>query len=201
MLLDHVGAYLFPQVLILRIIGRVAFPIFAYQITIGYRATSSKINYFRNLVTFGIISQVPYHFLQPGRDYVNILFTFALAIALLWSWENKKYYLFLIALPLAYFTESGIYGIGIIFIFYFLREKKQILFFILATVTFYYYIFRRRLYLDRDVLVLLFATISSCLIIKKPIYRIKNIPKWFFYLFYPTHLVAILLIRTFFFSG
>ena len=32
MTLDHVGVYLFPQVLWLRIVGRLAFPIYAFMI-------------------------------------------------------------------------------------------------------------------------------------------------------------------------
>ena len=39
MLLDHVGAELFPEVILLRIIGRLAFPIFSYFIYEGFYYT------------------------------------------------------------------------------------------------------------------------------------------------------------------
>ena len=42
MLIDHIGAYLLPQVRILRIIGRIAFPIFAFMIAEGCRYTKNK---------------------------------------------------------------------------------------------------------------------------------------------------------------
>lgn len=37
MTIDHIGAILFPHILILRIIGRIAFPIFAFMIAEGYK--------------------------------------------------------------------------------------------------------------------------------------------------------------------
>lgn len=43
MTLDHVGAYLLPQVLFLRILGRLSLPIYAYMIAEGCRHTRSDI--------------------------------------------------------------------------------------------------------------------------------------------------------------
>ncbi len=45
MLIDHLGAVLFPEVIILRMIGRLSFPIFAYLIAIGYSKTNSVFKY------------------------------------------------------------------------------------------------------------------------------------------------------------
>ena len=42
MLIDHVGMLLFPGVRVLRIIGRLAFPIFAYMIAEGCAHTRSR---------------------------------------------------------------------------------------------------------------------------------------------------------------
>ena len=41
MFIDHVGVLFFPRVLFLRIIGRLAFPIFAYLIAEGCRHTNN----------------------------------------------------------------------------------------------------------------------------------------------------------------
>ena len=46
MLIDHVGVRLFPDVLILRIIGRLAFPIFAFFIAEGCRYTRKDSSIF-----------------------------------------------------------------------------------------------------------------------------------------------------------
>ena len=42
MLVDHIGYCLFPNVSLLRTVGRLAFPIFAFQIALGYKKTRSK---------------------------------------------------------------------------------------------------------------------------------------------------------------
>ena len=41
MLLDHVGYFLFPTVTVFRILGRLAFPIFAFCISEGCRYTKT----------------------------------------------------------------------------------------------------------------------------------------------------------------
>ena len=46
MLIDHAGLLLFPRYKIFRIIGRLAFPIFAYLIAEGCRYTRNKLKHF-----------------------------------------------------------------------------------------------------------------------------------------------------------
>ena len=46
MFIDHMGAVLFPGVMIFRILGRIAFPIFAFMIAEGCRYTKNRIKYF-----------------------------------------------------------------------------------------------------------------------------------------------------------
>ena len=42
MTIDHIGVMLFPRVLVLRIIGRLALPIFAFMIAEGCKYTRNK---------------------------------------------------------------------------------------------------------------------------------------------------------------
>ncbi|MDD3400211.1 MAG: TraX family protein [Eubacteriales bacterium] len=70
MLLDHIGyllgslGSLSPSmqgvVIVLRMIGRIAFPIFAFQIAQGYRKTSNVYKYGLRLLAVAIVSQIPY---------------------------------------------------------------------------------------------------------------------------------------------
>ena len=46
MTIDHVGLMFFPQLKVLRIIGRIALPIFAFMIAEGCRYTRNKLRYF-----------------------------------------------------------------------------------------------------------------------------------------------------------
>ena len=50
MTVDHIGALLLPQYSVLRIIGRLAFPIFAYMIAEGCAHTSSRLRYFLTIL-------------------------------------------------------------------------------------------------------------------------------------------------------
>src|SRR5450759_5584692 len=60
MTIDHVGAILLPQVGWLRIIGRVAFPLFAYQLAAGYLHTRNLARYALRLAVWGLIAQPVY---------------------------------------------------------------------------------------------------------------------------------------------
>ena len=87
MLIDHIGYMFFPQHAIFRSVGRLAFPIFAYLLSVGYEKTSSLKNYALRLLAFGLISQVPYAFFSPGLEFepleLNIMFTLLAALGVM----------------------------------------------------------------------------------------------------------------------
>ena len=82
MLLDHTGMILFPNVLWLRIAGRIALPLYALCIAEGFRHTRSRINYFLRIFILGALCQVVYFFVS-SEPYLGILITFSLSIMLL----------------------------------------------------------------------------------------------------------------------
>ena len=83
MLTDHVGAILLPEVPILRCVGRLAFPIFAFFIAEGYAHTRNFGRYFRRLAILAVVSEIPFN-LENGAVFdltrQNVLFTFCLAL-------------------------------------------------------------------------------------------------------------------------
>lgn len=83
MLTDHVGAILLPEVLVLRCVGRLAFPIFAFFIAEGYAHTRDFGRYFRRLAILAVVSEIPFN-LENGAVFdltrQNVLFTFCLAL-------------------------------------------------------------------------------------------------------------------------
>lgn len=87
MLVDHIGYMYFPNEMLFRIIGRLAFPIFAYQIAIGYSKTSNLKKYALRLFTFAVITQIPYSFFSPDLAFdplhLNVMFTFVISIVML----------------------------------------------------------------------------------------------------------------------
>ena len=83
MLMDHVGAILLPEVLALRCVGRLAFPIFAFFIAEGYAHTRDFGRYFRRMAILAVVSEIPFNLengavFDPARQ--NVLFTFCLAL-------------------------------------------------------------------------------------------------------------------------
>lgn len=83
MLTDHVGAILLPEVPVLRCVGRLAFPIFAFFIAEGYTHTRDFGRYFRRLAILAVVSEIPFN-LENGAVFdltrQNVLFTFCLAL-------------------------------------------------------------------------------------------------------------------------
>ena len=86
MLLDHIGY--FWGIDSLRIIGRLAFPIFVYMIYNGYRHTSNKGKYALRLAIFAVGTQIPFNLFCYGTLWYNngnVFFTLLAALLCLWS--------------------------------------------------------------------------------------------------------------------
>ena len=79
MLIDHIGVELLPGNDVLRIIGRLAFPIFAYMIAEGCRYTRNRVKYLSCIFGMGAVFQVVYYFFINSL-YQGILITFSLSI-------------------------------------------------------------------------------------------------------------------------
>ncbi len=89
MTVDHVGLILYPHLRILRIIGRIAFPIFAYMIAEGCRYTSNRARYFGTILALGLGMQV-FFWLVRRSLYQHILITFSMSIALIFSVRSAR---------------------------------------------------------------------------------------------------------------
>lgn len=76
---DHVGKQLLPQYAILQIIGRLAFPIFAYMIAEGCRYTQNRRRYLLTMAALALVCQMVYG-LAMGSLYQCVLVTFSMAI-------------------------------------------------------------------------------------------------------------------------
>ncbi|MBQ7352227.1 MAG: hypothetical protein IJW59_05170 [Clostridia bacterium] len=211
MLLDHIGKVFFPGIIILQIIGRFSFPIFAFFIAEGFYYTKDRFKYLLRLAIFALVSQIPYYFVFDG---LNILYTFVLSVILLFIWDlfctTKTTFLKIIFLiifiltililwPLSLFGISyRIYGILLPVIFYIFREKpilKYILF-IMFTIGFVLETIFIAHSTSMDYLIQLFSILATAfLIFYNPKIHSNKIIKHIFYLSYPLHLIIIILIR------
>ena len=133
MVIDHVGCFLFPKILILRIIGRIAFPIFAFLCSEAMHYSSKKVRYILTLSIFDIvISSIIY--IATGDNYGSVFSTLAISSLIIYLLQNKKKSVKLLAIiPFMYailasfhFTpfviQYGIYGVIMIVGFYLIRS-------------------------------------------------------------------------------
>lgn len=92
---DHISFLLFPNVEILRWVGRLALPIFAYFIAEGCLHTRSQTKYFLQIFAMAIVCQLFYigeSLISGGirSVYLNILFTFSLSILVCTAYLRLK---------------------------------------------------------------------------------------------------------------
>lgn len=208
MLIDHIGGTFFPEVGVFRWIGRLAFPIFCYCLTVGLLYTHDIKKYLFRLGIFAIISQPcyvlashPYDFFAQFTNW-NIFFTLFLSLLAVYGWKERKWWLFV----LAFFVISwwnfdySSTGIFLMLIFYLCRNQP-----VVGAVLYLLLMAPPLLHVHPDnplnltlggfTLDWTFGVIFAPLLIFPRTHTGIKIPRWFFYAFYPAHLLIIGLIR------
>ena len=89
MLLDHAGILLFSGKEIFRILGRLAFPLYAYCLAEGFRYTRSRLKYFLRVFILGVLCQIVYT-VAEREIYLGILITFSISIVLMALVDSLK---------------------------------------------------------------------------------------------------------------
>ena len=192
MTIDHIGVQLFPDVTILRIIGRLAFPIFAYMIAEGAKYTKNRKKYLFTILFTALICQSVYYFVQRSTDQC-ILVTFSLSIILIYALDCKKIFISALALFACFFitnivnVDYGFVGVTVPVFIYLAKHKTEKL--VAATIS----------------LILLsfvqggiqwFSLSAIPLLALYNNERGKLNLKYLFYIYYPLHLAVIYLIST-----
>lgn len=202
MLCDHIAFVLvsqddFPQIYyIMRIIGRIAFPIFCFMLVEGFMYTHSRKNYVIRLAAFALISEIPFDlvisgdFFNPG--YQNVMWTLLIGFIVLCAVEKyginyiKNITIILCMGFLAYLisTDYSAFGVFLIAALYFTRFNNTARIIIMSL-----------LFLTQGSIEI-FAVFSIPFIIKyNPGKNDVWLPKYFFYVFYPAHLLALYIIH------
>lgn len=213
MIIDHTGLILFPNHIIFRIIGRLALPLFAYQIAVGFSHTKNKPKHILKLLFFAFLAQIPYGFMLYLGNFemqLNILFTFVLALIISYLLEriftNKstpitwKYFInlsasFIIVLSLILLgcflqVDYGWYGILLTIAFYLTLKNKflSIICFVLLVII--------KFFVGQTLFDLLaFFSLTDVLFILMFNGKKGYNQSWIFYLVYLTHLVPLLLLK------
>lgn len=94
MLCDHMWATVIPGNQWLTCLGRLAFPIFAFQVAEGFAKTRHFRRYLGRMFLFALLSEVPFDLMYGGSVFYpfhqNVLFTFCLALILLRLLERVR---------------------------------------------------------------------------------------------------------------
>ncbi|MBQ3999444.1 MAG: TraX protein [Oscillospiraceae bacterium] len=139
MLIDHVGYIFFPYLRWMRIIGRLSMPVYCFCISEGLIHTRDRKNYLLRVLVFALISELPFDLaFNNGLELTsqNVMFTFACAIPGIdlceyilsrsGSFSSTVFALtaslLFGALAEAIHTDYGIFGVILVYIFYFFRS-------------------------------------------------------------------------------
>lgn len=76
MTIDHFGFIFYPDDIVLRSVGRISFPLFAFMIAEGCKYTRNKLKYFLQMFILGVLCQIVVTIFDEPPT-LNILLTFA----------------------------------------------------------------------------------------------------------------------------
>lgn len=212
---DHTSYLIYEKFSFLNYIGRLAFPIFAFQISEGYIHTKNLKRYFLRLFLFALISQAPFALFRSSyftSFSLNVFFTlfFGLTAIAIFDMFHKieckdkfMHYLndlfgILCIISLAVIAQVshcdyGAYGVVIIFVFYLFKNHKILMniAFIICTIL---YQLKNLLLFNTYFKTYLLIVIFTCLpLVFIDLYNGKKGKdiKYVLYLFYPIHLLIL----------
>lgn len=208
MTIDHIGAGFFPHLLFLRMIGRIAFPLFCLELAEGAYHTQNKIKYGIRLALLGIISEPIFDrmgsgtFYDPNRQSVMITLFIGFLILCFWQWDWKvktkgfvlikelcNFAVFALGAYLALLLKSDYKHFGVLLICLFYSFRRSRLGQGMGNVA-----VNSLLYGGIQSYASV-ASIPICLYNGKPGKRYQ----YLFYIYYPLHLFIIITIKKFFF--
>jgi hypothetical protein len=142
MLIDHTMKSVIEADSWIFVLGRLAFPIFAFMTAEGYFYTRSYRRYILRLLVFAVISEVPYDLMKSGTVFdaydQNVLWTFLFALLCIKvidlvksKWGSMVYIPAAVFVSLAgvaagsyTYADYGGMGVLMVMIFYFFHERK-----------------------------------------------------------------------------
>lgn len=181
--------------LVLRLIGRISFPLYCFLLVEGFLHTKNLRRYAFRLGLLAVLSEIPYDFARFDSffnlEMQNVYFTLFLGLCTLWALKSFddlppaqapfKYLVVLVGAMLAHFlqTDYGAFGVLLIVVLYLFRFDRMRQSILGAICTVWEYT----------------APAAFLLTYRYDGTRGKQLPKWFFYGFYPMHLLLLACLR------
>lgn len=138
MVIDHVGLFFFPHLLWPRLIGRIAFPLFAWLIANGAKHTHDMRAYGLRLFALAVVSQIPFALANTAIGgplfYLNVVFTLTLGLLAIYAIQSQQHR-FMQALAVfacaaianLIHADYGAAGVFSIVAFYIFFDRKMLL--------------------------------------------------------------------------
>lgn len=206
MLIDHIGAVFFPPVIWLRLIGRISFPIYCFLLAEGVHHTRSPLKYGLRLLLVALIAELPYDLLFYGRfiwSHNSVMVTLLLGFGAGITMKQSPGLLKLIE-PIPFLLlgrylggSYGMYGVAMVVLFLLTREvpyRPAVQFLLIVLLSLRMAGFPGSIGIQ---FYAVFAMIPIFLYSGEKRCRNKWL-QWSFTLFYPAHLLLLLLIRIIF---
>lgn len=223
MIVDHVGVVFFPGALWLRVIGRIAFPLFCWGIVVGAEKTRNWLVYALRLLALAVVSQ-PFYMLALNHSLTQFSVMATLFLGLMaivgmqQKWHGSQYWAPAICLFLgaAFQMDYGWRGVLLIILMHLAKNSAGGLAALMTAFCLYWG--GGSTVLPREMVAALTATplfplnrglgaflglfqLQSLAILALPLMLIQTrsgikIPKWLGYAAYPGHLALLWLLKT-----
>ena len=224
MLIDHTGKMFFAQYNIMRIVGRIAFPIYAYCIAAGCVFTKNHLKYLTRITLMGLISQpfyavalghttqamfaIPFkvnplgailNFYVHSWSHPSIMWTLVLGLMAAWTIRERHLVLTAALAMLVWEAQGSIdygwKGVLLIVLFYLFCNR----WWLSLPVVFAFMVWWGMQGSSYQLFGVRFGIQMFALMALPVIYIPTNsnlkINKWVYYLFYPAHLIGMMLIE------
>ncbi|MCI9078961.1 MAG: hypothetical protein HFH68_08565 [Lachnospiraceae bacterium] len=202
MLCDHIAFVLIPAAgypslyYIMRAVGRIAFPLFCFMLVEGFIYTHNREKYIIRLTIFAVISEIPFDLSAGGSvlcwDRQNVMWTLLIGFIVMYIIDKpgEAYIARILAIfgggAAAYFirTDYSAFGVFIIVVLYICRYNRKAGMVIMGIL----------ILLQNSIEI--YAILSIPIILNySPDKNNVHLPKYFFYVFYPAHLLVLYIIR------
>ena len=216
MLLDHI-AHVFSKVFqnyswgyalcfVFRFFGRITAPVMCWFLVQGFVHTSSRKNYAIRLLIFTLVAQIPYSLVRTDASLMaslSVIYTLLVSFLMLCVLDSKlealpKWIMVIVLMVLSIFGDWAIFAPLMVLFFYFFRDnrKRLILFYSLAAamvvLTDITILLLKHYYWYNELWQLgMFLFIPLLLLYNGEPGSRHPFHKWFFYVFYPAHLLVL----------
>lgn len=205
MLIDHLGAVFFFEERWMRIVGRIAFPIYCYLLVVGYRRTRSQKRYAVRLFILALVSQIPFMFafFTSGVNVIGTLFVSLLILMAVDYFKGQAWLQVFVAFVLTAVTylpmealkfDYGTYGVLLVLAYRYLPNAWSMVAAHFAINAIWILGFRATSDIQFFSMITTFfiAGIQSASPKAKTEVRV---PRWLWRSFYPGHLAIIALVQ------